>query len=111
MNGLIPSIVHPVRQACEISEGEHLERRDFEHWLEMGSKPSNLENRLFVVFNVTSPDQEVKGRTALPGNMIPVWYSYIFLVFFFCRSVVLMTDGRGSTRSVFIPRIFPAGRG
>eukprot|EP00904_Undaria_pinnatifida_P011007 jgi/Undpi1/7036/HiC_scaffold_21.g09510.m1 len=48
------------RKACEVGENEYLERNDFEHWLEMGSKPSNLENRLFVVFSVTSPDQEVE---------------------------------------------------
>ncbi|CAM9512312.1 unnamed protein product, partial [Laminaria digitata] len=55
--------------ACEISEHEYLERHDFEHWLEMGNKPTNVENRLFVVFSVTSPDQEV----GLPDFMVGIW--------------------------------------
>lgn len=48
-------------QASENSEGDSVQRADFEHWLEMGETPTPAQHRLFEVFLVSSDD----GRVSL----------------------------------------------
>eukprot|EP00752_Nemacystus_decipiens_P001706 g1652.t1 len=55
----ISGIAAAFRKAIEHSEGDSLVRTDFEHWLEMGEKPTPAQGRLFDVFLVTCNDEQI----------------------------------------------------
>ncbi|CBJ27186.1 expressed unknown protein [Ectocarpus siliculosus] len=54
----VSGIATAFRKATESSEGKYLQRADFEHWLDMGSKPKPVEERLFEVFIINSGEQQ-----------------------------------------------------
>lgn len=56
---LAPISLPILAQAGETSGGDYLRREDFEHWLEMGERPTPVQERLFEVFVVTPGDAQV----------------------------------------------------
>ncbi|CAB1103427.1 unnamed protein product [Ectocarpus sp. CCAP 1310/34] len=57
-------------KATESSDGKYLQRADFEHWLDMGSKPKPVEERLFEVFIVNSEEQQVHQFSGGGGRFL-----------------------------------------
>ncbi|CAM9959168.1 unnamed protein product, partial [Hapterophycus canaliculatus] len=55
----VSGIASAFRKAGETSRGDCLQREDFEHWLEMGEKPTPVQERLFEVFLVTPGEAQI----------------------------------------------------